>query len=155
MVNLIFDPHAHFHQESKVVSNKTPDADSKLIQLFFSQIKSTVGKWNAVAYSKTLKYIGKIVREMGGTVTANFLDRRTDGDYQLKKEPEEVEQELVFMRDVQVVWQGPGRLHVENEKEVKARLTEHWQSRRMRQGMSLISLPQVSAKSVRKKKMIK
>lgn len=34
MVNLIFDPRTHFHQESEVISNKT--ADSKLIQLVFS-----------------------------------------------------------------------------------------------------------------------
>lgn len=69
---------------------------------------------------------------MGGIVTANFLVRHPDGDYQLKKEPEEVEQELIFMQDVKVVWKGLGRFHVENEKEVNARLVEHWQSRHMR-----------------------
>ena len=90
-----------------------------------------MGKWIAVAYSRTLKYIGKIVRETGATVTANFLDRRANGDYQLKKEPEEVEKELVFMRDVKVLWKGRGSYHVENDKEVNARLMEHWQSRRI------------------------
>ena len=84
---------------------------------------------------------------MGGTVTANFLVRHADGDYQLKKEPEEVEQELIFMQDVKVVWKGLGRFHIENEKEVNARLAEHWQSRHMRHEVSLISLPEVSAKS--------
>lgn len=106
-----------------------------------------MGKWSAVAYSRTLKYFGKIARKIGGTVTANFLVRHADGDYQLKKEPEEVEQELIFMQDVKVVWKGLGRFHVENEKEVNARLAEHWQSRHMRHEVSLISSPEVFAKS--------
>ena len=54
---------------------------------------------------KSLQYIEKIVREMGGSVTANFLDKCADGDYQLKKEPE-VEQELIFMQDLNVIWRG-------------------------------------------------
>lgn len=86
--------------------------------------------------------------------TANSLDRRADRDYQLKKEPKEVEQELFFMQDVKVVLKGRGHFHVENEKEVNATLMEHWQSHCIQQEVSLILLPEVSAKSFRKKKLV-
>ena len=40
--------------------------------------------------------IGKVVKESDTMVTANFLDWRADGDYQLKKNQEEVDKALVF-----------------------------------------------------------
>lgn len=79
-----------------------------------------------------MKYIGKVVKESDTTITANFLDRRAEGDYQLKKRHEEVDKALFFLRNVTVVWKGVGRFQVLNEKE-KAKQAEHWRFCRLQE----------------------
>lgn len=92
-----------------------------------------VEEWIAISYGRSMKYIGKVVKESDTMITANFLDRRADGDYQLKKNQEEVDKALFFLRNVNMVWKGVGRFQVLNEKEIMAKQAEHWRFCRLRE----------------------
>ena len=61
-----------------------------------------------------------------------------DGHYQLKKEPEEVEKQLAFLRNVVIVWKGVGLFSVANKKDINAKVVEHWKYYRMRQEVMFI-----------------
>ena len=71
------------------------------------------------------------------TLTVRFLERR-DGTYEIKKNAEEVEKSLVFMRDVQVKWIGPGRYEIAEPNTVKKEHEEHWRLLRLREKVHFI-----------------
>ncbi|KAJ7386047.1 hypothetical protein OS493_012381 [Desmophyllum pertusum] len=90
-------------------------------------------EWIAVSYRKSLKIIGRVLTESDTTITADFVDRRAGGYYQLKKNPEEVDKEIVFLRNVTVVWKGVGIYQVPDEKYINSKQVEHYNFRRVRQ----------------------
>ena len=90
-------------------------------------------EWVAVCYSRELRYIGRVVREGPTTITARFLERRAGGVYEIRKQEEETEKVLVFMREVKVKWIGPGRYEVPDHIAIKRGHKEHWKLLRLRQ----------------------
>lgn len=75
--------------------------------------------------------------DKGTTLMVRFLERR-DGTYEIKKNSEEVEKSLVFMRDVPVKWIGPGRYEIAELNTVKKEQEEHWRLLRLREKVHFI-----------------
>ena len=92
---------------------------------------SPAEEWIAVCYSKSLKYIGRVISESETTIMANFLERRADGDYKIRQTSEEVDKGLVFLRNISVIWKGVGRYQLKNEREINSKQAEHWSRLRM------------------------
>ncbi|CAH3140316.1 unnamed protein product, partial [Porites lobata] len=72
----------------------------------------TPEEWVAVSYGRDLRYIGRVVKEDKRAIRIQFLEKKADGFFQLKKRDEETEKDIVFMRNVDVQWKGIGRYEV-------------------------------------------
>lgn len=72
------------------------------------------------------------------TLTVRFLERR-DGTYEIKKNGEEVEKNLIFMRNVPVKWIGPpGRYEITEPNTVRKEHEEQWRLLRLREKVHAI-----------------
>lgn len=92
----------------------------------------TPEEWVAVSYGRDLRYIGRVVKEDKRAIRIQFLEKKADGFFQLKKRDEETEKDIVFMRNVDVQWKGIGRYEVLREKEIRKKHEEFWKTLRLK-----------------------
>ncbi|CAH3129269.1 unnamed protein product, partial [Porites lobata] len=89
-------------------------------------------EWVAVSYGRDLRYIGRVVKEDKRAIRIQFLEKKADGYFQLKKRDEETEKDIVFMRNVDVEWKGIGRYEVLREKEIRKKHEEFRKTLRLK-----------------------
>ena len=88
-----------------------------------------------MSYGSDLKYVGCVVKEDDENITVLFLERRAGGYFQLRRNQEEVDKRLVFMRDVVVNWKGVGCFEVPQEKELRKLHADFWKTTRLRENV--------------------
>ena len=101
---------------------------------------AAVGSWIVVCYSSTLRYVGRVVSRTNTSISANFLDQRDGGLYQIRKGVATVLKDMVFMNNVDVlpVWSGPGRYRLHDERGIARKRTEHWLHLRMQEQVQYV-----------------
>lgn len=72
------------------------------------------------------------MKEDKRAIRIQFLEKKADGYFQLKKRDEETEKDIVFMRNVDVEWKGIGRYEVLREKEIRKKHEEFRKTLRLK-----------------------
>ena len=97
-------------------------------------------EWVGVSYGRQLLYIALVCNEESHKVTLRFLHNRGGGVYEFKKGgiQEEVDKQLIFYRNVQVVAQGKRGYEVLNMKDVRRSHAEFCKEASSHQKVSFI-----------------